>query len=277
MSIRGSYHNGFAPRDAEPRYPQLWQGCVGAWAPCLGPSGLTLRDWSGLANHGTLTSMDPATDWVVSGGKNALDFDGSNDYVPVVLPIGGLFQVTVSVWFYWYAYATNDDFLMEYTTNMNSPGNRGFTIDPNGSGGTFDIIVSSGGGPYNGGTIARPSAATWHHLCVLFDRTLGTANNVSAWVDGQQVTVTQTQTGNISTSFSSSSLYIASRGGSTLFGNCMMDDLMVFNGLSSQRQIKLLSSSRGIAYGMRSRRRHSNQDGGAAAIRRHLMLLGVGR
>jgi hypothetical protein len=40
-----------------------------------------LHDHSGKANWGTLTNMDAATDWVVSNGKNALDFDGSNDYV----------------------------------------------------------------------------------------------------------------------------------------------------------------------------------------------------
>jgi hypothetical protein len=28
--------------------------------------------------------MDPASDWVISGGKGALDFDGSNDYVAVL-------------------------------------------------------------------------------------------------------------------------------------------------------------------------------------------------
>lgn len=42
--------------------------------------------WRGLKNRypGTLTNMDPATDWVPGGrpgGWGALDFDGSNDYV----------------------------------------------------------------------------------------------------------------------------------------------------------------------------------------------------
>lgn len=41
------------------------------------------RDSSPYGNHGTLTSMDPGTDWVwvPSLGRWALDFDGSNDYV----------------------------------------------------------------------------------------------------------------------------------------------------------------------------------------------------
>ena len=41
------------------------------------------EEMSGLGNHGALTNMDPATDWVWSPelGRWALDFDGSNDYV----------------------------------------------------------------------------------------------------------------------------------------------------------------------------------------------------
>ena len=75
MILPASYSNGFAPRDGQPLYPELWRGCVGAWCPSLGPTGLTLRDWSGFGNHGTLTNMDPGTDWVLSGGRYALDFD----------------------------------------------------------------------------------------------------------------------------------------------------------------------------------------------------------
>ena len=71
-----------AKSQAEAEYPELWRGLVGAWSPCLSPRGGTvLRDLSGRGNHGTLTNMDPETDWVTRGGKQALDFDGSNDYV----------------------------------------------------------------------------------------------------------------------------------------------------------------------------------------------------
>jgi hypothetical protein len=40
-----------------------------------------LRDWSGYGQNGTLTNMDAVTDWVTSGGRYALDFDGVNDFV----------------------------------------------------------------------------------------------------------------------------------------------------------------------------------------------------
>ena len=84
-----SYQAGFAsPQRGRLKHESLWRGCIGAWAPCLGQSGSTLRDHSPYGNHGTLTSMDPATDWVSRNGTHALDFDGTNDWIDVTLPTG---------------------------------------------------------------------------------------------------------------------------------------------------------------------------------------------
>ena len=80
---RPSYKSGFARYAGESMRPGLWKGLVGLWAPMLGPTGVTLGDWSGRRKHGTLTNMDPATDWVPGPMGRALDFDGSDDYVDV--------------------------------------------------------------------------------------------------------------------------------------------------------------------------------------------------
>ena len=64
------------------RYASLREGLVGAWCPSVsGSFGYSLPDISGYGNNGKLTNMDPPNDWVTSGGKTALDFDGSNDFV----------------------------------------------------------------------------------------------------------------------------------------------------------------------------------------------------
>jgi len=98
-----SYRSGFySPRrGGTPKYPSLWDGCVGAWAPSLGATGLTLRDESVYGNHGTLTNMDAANDWVVSGGKGALDFDGVDDYADCIAPQinSKTTNLSSSVWF----------------------------------------------------------------------------------------------------------------------------------------------------------------------------------
>lgn len=85
---------------SEAAYPHLRRGLVGAWVPSLGVTGGTLRDVSGRGNHGTLTNMDPATDWKVSGGGWCLDFDGSNDnVVGAAQSLSGLSVLTVCVWY----------------------------------------------------------------------------------------------------------------------------------------------------------------------------------
>ena len=61
-----SYKQGFARCAAESDKPDLWTGLPGLWMPSLGVTGDTLRDISGYGNHGTLTNMDPATDWVMT-------------------------------------------------------------------------------------------------------------------------------------------------------------------------------------------------------------------
>lgn len=64
--------------------------------------GITLHDYSGFGNHGVLTNMVPADDWVVSGDSaiagHALDFNGSDNYVtkPTTLFTGT--PLTISAW-----------------------------------------------------------------------------------------------------------------------------------------------------------------------------------
>lgn len=95
-----SYIDGMYPLVGRPKYPSLRRGCVFAAAPCLGPSGLTLFDWSGFKRHGALTNMDPATDWIISGGRYVLDFDGTNDFTEHSVPQEAIASVgAVAIWF----------------------------------------------------------------------------------------------------------------------------------------------------------------------------------
>src|SRR3989344_7313383 len=57
-------------------------GLVGSWPMNEGPS-TQAGDFSGNNNHGTLTQMDPNTDWVNGKRGKALDFDGSDDFTLV--------------------------------------------------------------------------------------------------------------------------------------------------------------------------------------------------
>ena len=86
-------------RGADSQAPGLWRGLVGAW-PLQEVGGLTAFDVSGYRNNGTLTSMDAATDHVVTQMGRALDFAAKvNAYVtaPVVLSLS--LPITIACWF----------------------------------------------------------------------------------------------------------------------------------------------------------------------------------
>jgi hypothetical protein len=74
-----------------------WWLCLPNWM-----GGFTFRDLCGR-NHGTLTNMDPPSDWVSNsrlGSYGALDFDGTDDYVAIPSLLWGdsAGAVTVSSW-----------------------------------------------------------------------------------------------------------------------------------------------------------------------------------
>ena len=86
-----TYKSGFARHPHVSEYPPLLEGLRSVYCPFLGSTGSTLRSVGPFQNHGTLTDMDPATDWVISNGQHVLDFDGSNDkvVVPQTTTLGG--------------------------------------------------------------------------------------------------------------------------------------------------------------------------------------------
>ena len=80
---------------------------VEVWCPSRDNDGVGTTTLTGFGgNNGTLTNMDPATDWVVSDGKYALDFDGVNDRV-VYSSINLLSAFSISFWVYLRVLTTN--------------------------------------------------------------------------------------------------------------------------------------------------------------------------
>lgn len=89
----------------------LNKGTVAWWLNVPHWSGGTV--WRDLGNriHGTLTSMDPATDWAKGsriGGWGELDFDATNDYIDV----GGTDEM----------YFGNDDYCLSGWVNIGATG-----------------------------------------------------------------------------------------------------------------------------------------------------------
>jgi len=272
MILPASYANGFAPRDGQPLYPELWRGCVGAWAPCLGPTGLTLRDWSGRANHGTLTNMDAAGDWVPSSGRYALDFDGTNDHVVVsassLFATSGGTNWSVSGWALIRSAAaaqvvvcrglngsSQRDYMIYY-----AEANTRFELQ-NSNGATFPTINSGTG------TVAKN---TWYHVA----GTCNLAGTAILYLNGIQRS-TGTLLTIVPTNNSRSVTFGAALDSPTTqyYADAQLDDLRVYNRVLSAFEIQLLASRRGIAYEMAPRRRSSLV---AGFNRRRRLLVGAG-
>jgi len=78
LSATPTYGTGFARNAAESKAPHLWRGLIGLWAPFLGATGNTLRDWSGNNNHGTILGAT----WGPGENGAALSFlEADNDIV----------------------------------------------------------------------------------------------------------------------------------------------------------------------------------------------------
>lgn len=264
---RGSYYSGFAPRDGQPRFPELWRGCVGAWAPCLGPSGLVLRDWSPFHNDGTLTNMAADSDWVIDGGRHCLDLDGANDIVSI--PNGA-------------QYGTSD---ISYGgwVKKRSTSEGGYLISKNNDGsasGPSILLGASGALTVHANaafvtTSAAYIATEWSHIWVNFRSLV-----IEVYYNGVLRDTSTARTG-IGTSWPNTiPIVIGSRTASSVAAaqfDGQFDDMRWYNRALSANEVSLLARRRGIAYEMELPRRYTEQAAAAAARARLLMLLGVGR
>jgi hypothetical protein len=257
MILPGSYANGFAPRDGEPLYPELWRGCVGAWNPGLGPTGLTLRDWSGLGRHGDLTLRTASAAWTTSQYGNSMLFAGSSvaeitsTQGRVVLSQDlGVDRIGISCWL-----------------RPTSLTKRGIcTSGPQQGIPRFALTLETTGAVtvYRGDdktSTATLSAGRWSHLFVWSD-----GSTTSFWVDGRfSNTASQIVTISLQTQFFWGSNYWGAFDG-------QIADFRVYADRPSDSSISLLSRRVGIAYELAPRRRSSSA---VQFNRRRRLLIGA--
>jgi hypothetical protein len=147
---------------------------------------------------GTLTNMDAATDWLVTAGQYALDFDGVDDYIAAGSLPDFTGDFTVSTWGYVYSGDTGVDAVLVRSTNVFGGAARsGITLvmrDAFSSATTERIgcEITDGLTRYHIESAAGYARDTWHH--VLCRRQAGV---FSLWINGAQETATQSFSGTI--------------------------------------------------------------------------------
>jgi hypothetical protein len=219
------------------RYASLRQGLVGAWCPSLGASGFRLIDRSGYGNHGTLTNMDPGTDWVASGNGLALDFDGVDDYVNAKIPTIELSTdgCTLSLWY------------------KNSTGTTGVyaALCSSTSGTQFLIFQASGsainlGQRNNAGGDGSTSGGTWQSASWKNIIAVSTPLALTLYSNGSQTSTLSRTSG--ATTFNQISIGALNRAGSlSNYSISQQDDIRIYNRAITPSEIQLLyTGGRGV-------------------------------
>jgi len=131
-----------------------------------GAGTVTAFDASGHGNHGTLTNMNPATDWVdvLEFGRKAIELDGSNDYVLSGYTPPVLTELSVFAWVKTSSAGSGGDADYLFDT---SNGSAGFMIRTGASSkwacyayGNSDLVDDIAVGVYND--------SLWHHIGFTF-------------------------------------------------------------------------------------------------------------
>lgn len=242
--IKGSYHNGFAPRDMAPMHPGLWRQCVGAWEPGLGPAGATLFDWAGKKRNGVLTNATLSTAWANNVGWSFVG-SGTNSYVDASLvdaDITGLSQCTLCFWVN--RVASQNSAVMRGTVGRRF-GALWFTDN------RIYACCESTTSSY---VYFLASATGWRHVAMIYDGSLSGAEKIRVAIDGVDLAAE----GNLNTSSIPSSLAAPSTIGMSigadratsggLYSPHAYDGIRIYSRVLDASELRLLASRRGIAY-----------------------------
>lgn len=247
MLYRGSYHNGFAPRDFEPAYPELWRGCVGAWCPSLGPTGGVLRDWSGRQNHGTLTNTTLDTVWSNHQGCS-LAFDGTNDYVNCGTGVSALISsMSVSFWIKTSSAGGSHTVIAQATAG--AAANFAITHGYGGGAHAGKLQWWNDGSGTNAETTGTVNNGQWHHVLAVRTGSSG-AWTITWYIDGVLDSSPSLATNPVNAA--SPTTCIGTFGAFlTFYLNAALDDVRIYSTALSLSQVGELyfnGRGRGIAY-----------------------------
>jgi len=164
--------------NAQSTFIRIIDGVVGSWHFDEG-SGTTAYDTSGNDNDGSLTNMDPDTDWVDGKFGKALSFDGTDDYIdcgnPSSLDLSGKSK-TVECWVNLDTY--NSASYYHRLVSQAVDANNGYQLISGDewdlAGKTFAFVVEKEGSRYAARIKTKKELNTWYHVVGTFDNDTNT-------------------------------------------------------------------------------------------------------
>jgi hypothetical protein len=221
---------------------------------------LTLRDWSGRANDGTLTN---GPFWVASQGKYAMSFDGTNDYVQsTALPFINQNPKTLAAWVRVDGGSGTDRFIL--SEDAKTDFGLGSTLRVN------SANVFRGWGQdakYLVDSTTSPVLGQWYHVALTYS---GASGQNKMFVNG----ILENTVGvGVEDARSALPLQIGRwPATSSLYFNGLIDDVRIYNRALSPNEIRTLATRCGIAWELSPRRRASLV---AGFNRRRRLLVGA--
>lgn len=238
---RPTYASGFARSRDEAAYPWSWDGLVAHYDMGLGPTGGTLFDHGGRRLNGALGSSTAAPSWAVTQRGHVLDFDGSNDFASTpTIPLATR-KLSIAFWMRWDAFSNNDDLALEHSVNYNNNSHT-FLVNPNSSGGGYDVSLHGTSTAYLTKRYTRPTAGEWIHYGITLDRSVS-GGLIRLWLNGVEQTAASTPNNTLGAAadFGSFPIYFMSRGGASLFGDGALSSFSLWSRDLSDGEFLLLS------------------------------------
>jgi hypothetical protein len=231
----------------------LNRGLVGWWLAL--PNRYRGSRWFDLCNRnpGTLTNMDPATDWVPGagpGGWGALDFDGGNDLVNLgsAASLDNVRPVSWSLWVNPRTKANNDVLIAKGNF---AGGVRGYELRFSGvSGVSIQFIVDgSGGDPQATWSSSGIPVDTWTHLVFTWDGTNAASTGMSLYVNGALLTASSTTDGGNVQSDAALDMILGNNNGAASALDGRMDDARMWNRVLSASEATFVYRDSLAGYG----------------------------
>ncbi len=275
--LNTSVQTGFARSASEAMFPRLFPD-AGWWCPSLNPAmgGTRLWDLSGRQNWGTLTNM-ANDDWVVSGGKGALDFDGANDVVAIsgsTIYAANASPFSVSLFAYVRDFANVYTKLVMLGSDDNSAWEFGVSSDLAGSYRGILFGTANAWSRNRADLTTAVMTSGWHHYALTYNGNgRGTAGNFSVYFDGVLQTTTGAGSFSVTTNTSSITLNAANNR-----LNGQLDDIRIYNRALTAGEVRQLWQIGRGNMPLRRRRRYAEQAAGFRAYwaRNNSRLIGAG-
>ena len=219
-------------------------GLVAHWKLDDGTGSATAADAAG-GHTGTLTNMDPATDWVAtppppvpSGTTYALDFDGTNDHVVATgyKGVTGTSARSMSAWI-----NTSDLSAAIVSWGQDSAGQK-WTFRVQNTNGTTGAIRAEVSGGYIVGNL-DVADGQWHHVAATWEDD-GSPNvtDVKLYVDGARQATSARQGQAMNTASNADVQIGTSVPGDTKYFQGQIDEVRVYDHALSGREVRLLAT-----------------------------------